>query len=609
MNDLRGLVDTILSQADIVSVISAYLPVIKKGRNYVCVCPFHDDHHPSMSISKERQLFKCFSCGAGGNAITFVQRFEKISYPEAVKKVAELSGIKDDRLDSLERKAPLDPRLEALHKCINDLERFYQYGLTTAEGEEARKYLAERKISQEDIAKYGIGYSLLDGEKTIAYLTRLGHSVKSIEDIGISLAKASGMRDQNAGRLIFPLFDPSGQVVGFSARLLLKDSDLPKYVNSPETPIFKKGKLLYNYHNVRPIARQAGYVYLLEGFMDVMALDRSGIPSALALMGTSLTSDQIDLLRRLGVEVRLSLDGDEAGQKGMMKIIGQLLKAAIPFRLVSNPGDLRDPDDIYEEEGKAGVIAKMNNLVDPFAFQVEYYSHFHPLKTPEERSKVMHYFLPQLRALPPGLERENTIIKLAKATGYEKEAIRDEINKLGPGKRSEEETEAIDEVDYTMAYPQKVFQKRLHKAEREILYYMLKYPEAVDYFQKNIDHFDYPEYDELANYVIEYGKLRGKETPVSLPLLVGDIESDDSPDRENLLSALSSLSEEDFHPSFSKKALLAASKAIAEEKEKLYEDHTIKEELEKHSLDPKAQAKLLEDYAKERRLRLKKKGR
>lgn len=609
MDDLRSLVDSILAQTDIVAVISAYIPVIKKGRSYVCVCPFHDDHHPSMSISKEKQIFKCFSCGASGNAITFVQRYEHLSYLNAVKKVAELMGIKDPRLSGLSSERPVDPRTASLYKCINDLQKFYQYGLSTPEGEVARQYLKDRKISQEDVARFGIGYSLLDGAKTIEYLQRLGHSVKAIEDIGISLAKASGMRDQNAGRLIFPLSDPNGQVVGFSARLLHKDPDAPKYVNSPETPIFRKGKILYNYHNVRPIARQAGYVYLLEGFMDVMALTRSGMPSALALMGTALTSDQIDLLRRLGVEVRLSLDGDEAGQKGMMKIIGQLLKASIPFRLVSNPGDLRDPDDIYDEEGKAGVQEKMNHLVDAFSFQVEYYSSFHPLKNQEERAKVMHYFIPQLRAIPPGLERESTIIKLAKATGYEKEAIREEVNKLPSGRQSEEETDAIQEMDYGLSYPQETFRGRLHRAEREVLYYMLYHPEAINYFRKSVDHFDSPEFEELANYMVDYADTRGNEKPISLPLLVGDIESAASPERESLISSLSSLSEEDFHPNFSEEALRSAGNAIAEEREKIYADKSLDRGLLAHREDPKAQAKLLEDYAKMKSLALKKKRR
>lgn len=373
------LIAALLAQTDIVDVIKAYIPVTKKGRNYMALCPFHDDKHPSLSISPERQIFKCFVCGTAGNAITFVSKYEKISYNEAVRKVADIVGFHDERLLKEAFVPKKDPTIEPLYNCINDLQKFYEYDLNIPEGKIAKDYLAKRNIDDAQVKKYKIGYSLSDGRKTIEFLLAHGHSLKSIEDIGIALASANA-KDANAGRLIFPLCDPNGQVVGFSARKLSEEQN-PKYVNSPETPIFHKGKILYNYHNVKGSARHDGYVYVLEGFMDVMALDKAGISSAVALMGTALSADQIALLRKLNCEIRLCLDGDNAGQIGMMKIITQLNSAGLPYRLVSNPKDLRDPDDILQESGPEALKEAMSHLVDAMDFQINYYLNVKKLET------------------------------------------------------------------------------------------------------------------------------------------------------------------------------------------------------------------------------------
>jgi DNA primase len=333
----RDLIDKILASADIVTIISAYIPVTKKGRSYVALCPFHDDKNPSLNISKEKQIFKCFVCGTGGNAITFVEKYEKISFEEAVRKVADLINFHDERLEKQAYHAYVNPELTPLYACISDLEKYYQYALSIPEGKLASDYLAGRHISPDQISKYGLGYAPMDGAKTVQYLQAKGHSLKAIEDIGIALAKKEGTSDSNAGRLIFPLFDADGQVVGFSARKL-KEEQSPKYVNSPGTRIFDKGKLLFNYQNAKNTARHDGYVYVLEGFMDVMALDKAGIPSAVALMGTSLTNEQISLLRKLNCEVRLCLDGDAPGQAGMMKMITLLNRSGIAFPPCFEPG-------------------------------------------------------------------------------------------------------------------------------------------------------------------------------------------------------------------------------------------------------------------------------
>jgi DNA primase len=595
----RDLIDKILASADIVTVISAYIPVTKKGRSYVALCPFHDDKNPSLNISKEKQIFKCFVCGTGGNAITFVEKYEKISFEEAVRKVADLINFHDERLEKQAYHAYVNPELTPLYACIDDLEKYYQYALSIAEGKIASDYLAERHLDAGQVAKYGIGYAPNDGAKTVQFLQAKGHSLKSIEDIGIALAKKEGTSDSNAGRLIFPLSNPDGQVVGFSARKLHEEQS-PKYVNSPGTRIFDKGKILYNYHNAKNTARHDGYVYVLEGFMDVMALDKAGIPSAVALMGTSLTTEQISLLRKLNCEVRLCLDGDAPGQAGMMKMITQLNRSGIAFRLVSNPGDLRDPDDILQESGPEALKTSMNHLVDAFDFQVDYYTNVKKLDSPDEKKKVMMYFIPFLRNIPAGIDRDNYIVKLAKATGYEIRAIREQINAVGPEEVTGEETAYIDQIEVERLHPEKLMLKRLLKAEREALFYMLADMGAVQYFEQHIDNFYYPIYNEIANYVVDYVEKR--KAPVDVKSLLGDIAGSGADNADEVEAKVSEIVSDSYHPPYSEKTISDCALAIREEKDRAYDKETTEKAIEGKSEQEKT--RIIAEYAKRRAERL-----
>lgn len=595
----RDLIDALLKSADIVSVISSYIPVTSKGRSFVALCPFHDDKHPSLNISREKQIFKCFSCGAGGNAITFIEKYDKISFEEAVRKLADLVNFHDERLQKEAYKPHVDEGLLPLYSTINDLQKYYRYGLSIEEGKVARDYLAGRHIDQDEIERYGLGYAPLDGQKTVQYLQAKDHSLKAIEDIGIALARASGTSDSNAGRLIFPLSDPDGQVVGFSARRM-KDDDSSKYVNSPETPIFQKGKILYNYHLAKKSAHHDGYVYLLEGFMDVMALGKAGISSAVALMGTNLTGEQITLLRRLNCEVRLCLDGDEAGQTGMMRCVGLLNKAALPFRLVSNPNDLRDPDDILQESGPVTLKEKMNNLVDAFDFQIGYYTNVKTLSSPEDKKKALLYFLPFLRNIEPGIDRDNYLAKLSKATGYEIEAIRSQLAKGEELSLSKDEVTYGDQVEFEMNNPDKKYVKRLFMAEREALYYMLNSMEAVAFFEKNIDSFYNSVYNEIANYVTDYVGNRKKAVDISS--LIGDIGSKGASDADSLEAKVGEIASDDYHPPYSVGAMNDCATLIRKEKEKLHDEKTTKQSMSGKSDEEKAA--LIKAYSERQRVRL-----
>lgn len=556
------LYEAIIQQANIIDVISSFnIRIEKSGRSYKALCPFHNDKHPSMHISPEKRIWKCFSCGEGGNVITFVSKFKNESYEEAARDVANIIGFHDPRLNAISITKSKDPDLEKLKSTINDLQKYYVYCLSTPEAEKARQYLEKRGINQDQIVKYGIGYSPLDGVKTIKFLQAKGHSLKSIEDIGIALVRSEGTSDHNSGRLIFPLSDRYGQVVGFSARQLEKD-DSAKYINSPETRLFHKGSILYNYHNVVLSAKKDGYCYVLEGFMDVMALEKSGLNNAVALMGTAFTDDQIALLSRLKCEIRLCLDGDEPGQMAMMKMLPALKKSGINFKLVDYEGDLRDPDDIFDEEGAEGVKKRMNNLVEPFDFQLGYYLHTKKLSNADDKNKLITSSISFLTSITSPIELENYFVKLSNATGYEVSAIRNIFNQY--------KENSIDEIETPYYFEEKLKRgfkknnkrnKRLDEAEKTILAMMLIDENAIDFFKHNVHFFYNDLYQDIANYLLDY-KDTHKEEKVDLSLLTARF--DENPSSKELSDIVSDIafSSEDY----SKTSLTQCESIINEER-------------------------------------------
>lgn len=589
----RELLDRILKRADIVAVISSYIPVTKKGREYLAVCPFHDDKHPSLHISPERQFFKCFVDGTGGNCFDFVMKYEHVSFPEAVKKVAAIAGISDPELER-ESGPRSDPKKTPLYACAADLSKYYRYSLSTAEGKEAMEYLSKRGLGEREIDAFGIGYAPLDGEKTVSYLRAKGHTPKTIEGIGVSAA-SDDMRDRNAGRLVFTLFDPEGRPVGFSARRM-GDGDTPKYINTSETLIFHKSELLYNYHAVKDEARRLGHLYVLEGFMDVIALYQIGEP-AVAVMGTALTTAQIGLLRKTGAEIRLCLDGDKPGQTAMMAAVKPLTEGKISFRIVESTTD-EDPDDLYRRAGEAGLRERLENLVDPFRFQLSYYVKSRKLETAEERQKVANHFLPYIGSIPEGIEREDALQLLSQATSYSVEALR---RMARTSKRAEAEP-LPDPGGGEIRRPTKKMGK-LERAERSILYYMLSNPEAVKYFEENVDYFYTPIYQEIANYIVDYAAERPGS--IDLQILLLDIESSDHADL--LKSEVIDIAGERHHPPYSEKLAESAKAAIDEGKRKIHEEQE-EDSLYNASRDEAEKALNLEKIAEQKRERLRKKN-
>ena len=594
------LVKEIKQRADIVDVISYYLSSVqKKGKGYVAVCPFHDDHDPSMQISKDRQTFHCFVCQTGGDVFTFVQKYDKCSFEEAVRKVCDIIGFDDPRLHKQVYTKKIDENLVPVYNCINELQKYYVYALATEEGQIARDYLEKRKISPEQAAKFGLGYALKDGKMTIEYLKAKGFSLKNIENTGIAIAQTAGMSDNNQGRLIFPIKDSNGQVCGFSARKIVEDPEAPKYVNSPETVIFTKGKILYNYHLAKQTAKHDGYIYVVEGFMDVFAFDTIGITSCVALMSTKLTQQHIELLRKLGVEIRICLDGDKPGQSAMMRLMAQLDEAHLPYRLVSMPGEVRDPDEILKQDGEDKLKVYVNTLVDPFNFALNYYQNISPLSTIEDKKKVIHHFMPMIASLKDKLVQDDYIFKLSEATGFSAGAIRNFLQDFKNKKDSPAVALTNVNAEVNISLDLKKISRdirRLTLAERTVLDLMFISDEAIKFYEKDIKYFYNEIYRTIANFVVEQFKTSGS---FDFSTMLTEANALDIKNKEEVLSEISAISFRKDKETFSKKKLEDCQNVINEERTKIYRKNALKQAIEGKS--PEEQARILTEFLNDKK--------
>ena len=580
------LVNDVLKHSDIVRVIQSYLPLVRKGRDYLAKCPFHDDTNPSMHVSPEKQIFKCFVCGTSGNAIGFVMKYEHLSFKEALKKVAEICDYHDPRLEGINEAKVVDPRRVPLTKCLRDLTTYYQYSLNSPEGKDGLEYFESRHLDASMRNKFLLGYAFKDGKATCRFLQEKGHSLKTIEDCGIASPNRGVYADGNQGRVVFPICDANGEVVGFSARRLGSGND-PKYVNTKETYLFHKSTILYNYHNAKEKAHIAGYVYVLEGFMDVYALYRIGIESCVATMGTALTADHIRLLRALNVEIRLCLDGDLPGQKATMEAAKNLAEAGLNIRIVDNQNSSKDPDEILNTEGDIALNAYLNKLITRVDFVLNYYMNTNPLQTPEQKTQLINSFVPILLGIKSTIELDTYITKLSSITGFAPDAIRNLLRNVRNKPQGTDYKSAILEL-----HPERKILRRLFTAERELLYQMLQNRSAVLFYEAKVGGFYDETYRSIANYLIEYAKMHEDFVPRDL---LASLEASNLEDKDVLINKVSELYLERNHPNVCNATLLENLNAVIEqEKDKIFEKDTLEQSLE--GKDEMVKARIISEH-------------
>ena len=376
---MANSIEEIKNAVDIVDIIQEYVDLTKKGRNYWGVCPFHNDSNPSMSVSQEKQMYKCFSCNTGGGVFNFVQDIEKIPFPEALKKVGSKVGIEV-------KVASAAPKYNNTQKevvnALNDAMDFYQLMLETDEGQEALEYCDKRGLDQMTREKFRIGYAPTD--KLIDYLV----NKKGYDEA--TLINASLMNSFNGdffkNRLIFGITNNFGDIVGLSGRTLTGEGS--KYINSAQSIVFTKSKFLYNYKNAKDFIRKGKSVIVVEGFMDVIALSKAGIDNVVAIMGTALTKENINLLKE--VEITLMFDSDNAGIRATVKSI-QELQGLNKIFVIKNEGG-KDPDEIFNKSGTKGIQKLIENKIGALEFIFDIHKKKFPPTNPDNIQKLIDSF-------------------------------------------------------------------------------------------------------------------------------------------------------------------------------------------------------------------------
>ena len=489
----REVLDEIQERANIIDVISNYIKVVRKGDNAVAVCPFHSDKHPSMNISASKRIYKCFACGAGGNVFNFVAEYEKIPFMDAVRKVANQIGFSSKALEKEER--VVNPVNKKLLDIIKDANEIYNYTLKTNAAENAQNYLNKRNISLEMQEYFSLGYAL-PGETTINLLRNKGYSIEELDKAGIILRSGTDFLDRYANRITFPIYNEFNEVVAFSARRI-NDNDNPKYLLTPTSDIFNKSEILYNYQNAAREAKRVGYIYLCEGFMDVFAMYQAGEKAAVALMGVALTKENAKKIKRLGVEVRLCLDGDNAGQEGQLNMIERLEEERISYRVVNYKDSTLDPDDILQKYGPEILSKFLNRLISKEEFLINFFAKRFDIKSPQGKKDFVKALIPYANQISSEVDRNFFAKQISEITGLDEKIFLSQLNK----------TVSYEQIDFnTLRENTGTIKslKRLEKVQNEVFYQMLSSPKAVeDFVKKGNNRFLDKQLDYLSNYVID----------------------------------------------------------------------------------------------------------
>lgn len=411
------LVEEVRSANDIVDVISGYVRLQKKGRDYFGLCPFHNERTPSFSVSQGKQMYYCFGCGAGGNALTFLMQYENATFQEALEILAQKAGIELPKYEmSGKERQEADKRARLLE--INKAAAKYFYAqLRMEQGRQGMEYFANRGLSPEIMKKFGLGYSNKFSDDLYQYLRKQGYEDSILKDSGlVTIEESKGGRDKFWNRVMFPIMDVNHRVIGFGGRVMGQGE--PKYVNSPETMIFDKSRNLYGL-NIARSSRRPG-ILLCEGYMDVIALHQAGFDNAVASLGTSFTQGHASLLKRYAKEVYCTFDSDGAGTKAALRAIPILKDAGISVKIISMK-PYKDPDEFIRNEGADSYQERINNAKNSFMFEIEAMERDYDLTDPESKTSFYNGIAEKILQFEEELERDNYIEAVAKEyqIGYE----------------------------------------------------------------------------------------------------------------------------------------------------------------------------------------------
>lgn len=480
LNELR-------EKVDIVEIISNYIPLTPKGKNFFGVCPFHADHSPSMSVSREKQMYKCFSCGAAGNVFTFIQNYENVTFYEAVQLLANKVGISLAIPIKSEKKEKYTKEYEMMELAL----KYYQNNLNTSLGEKAKKYLYNRNLEDEVIKDFEIGYAA-STHTLNKLLLKKGYTVLEMQKLGL-VSTSKEEYDIFFDRVMIPLYNLEGQVVGFTGRAL-DDTNTPKYLGSKESIIYKKGNLLFNYHRAKESIKLNKEIILVEGNMDAIRLYASGIKNVVALMGTALTKEQIQIIKKLRCKVILMLDNDTAGEKATYDD-GLLLEQENIDVLVVRLSGEKDPDSYIIKNGVEAITNNIKKAIPLQDFKLNYLKKDKNLQNTDDLVKYVKMVIADLNKKEDELLKEVTLKKLSEEYNLSYEILKKQLDKSEAKQVIKEKKE---EKKKKTSYQEAIY---------NVLYYMMNDSIYIKMYMKKLGYIEQQKYRLIASEIIYYYEL------------------------------------------------------------------------------------------------------
>lgn len=570
----NDLANEIRRKTDIVDIIGERIPLVARGKNFFGVCPFHDDSNPSMCVSREKQIYTCFSCHATGNVFTFLMNYEHIDFRETLRYLGERVGVNVSGIQIKQKSNKFDKLYEAYRFSV----KYFQNNLSSSYGKMAKSYLAGRGITEEVIKEFEIGLSLDLRDDLTKLLQKKEYDLATLNRIGLS----SDDHDIYNDRIMFPLYDVSGNVVGFSGRIY-KDNGQNKYLNTKETDIFKKGEMLYHYHIAREECRLKKSVIVMEGFMDVIRASTIGIKNTVALMGTALTKEQIALLKRLSNNIILCLDGDGPGVHAATSIGEMLLEQGIEVKVIMLP-DNDDPDSFILKHGEERFKGLLENAVNFSDFKITRLKENVDFRSDEEKANYINAVLKETVKIEDPIRVEVVLKRLAKEFDLGYNTLEMRFNDF--------KAERLVPIQQIEIPKNKVVKKDKYiKAVEQILYFMLNNDWVVSQVEKERLIFPNEESRVLSSEIIYYYKKYGYVNVADFYTYIQD--------KENILILLNSILAGNYNEKTTKDELFEYFKVVRE--------YGIGQEIKrltnlmKKEVDPLEQAKIVE---KIRRLRI-----
>jgi len=435
MAEAGSFADRVKQQADIVRVVGEYVRLKKSGQNFTGLCPFHSEKTPSFNVHPVKQIYHCFGCGAGGDVFKFVMEMDKITFPESVRAVAEKCGIAIPRA---RERTPEERKENQQRTSLVELHResaafFVQQLSGTPEGRAAKAYLLDRGLDSDAMARFGIGFAPSGGEALLrAFKQKFPEKV--LETSGLFSRDQNGrLFDRFRRRVMFPIANDSGKIVAFGGRAL--GDDLPKYLNSPETPIYTKSNILYHLDHAKEALRQRDFAVLVEGYMDAIAVARAGISNVVASCGTSLTEPQVKLLNRFTRRIIVNYDPDTAGQAATERSLAILLEQGAEVRVLALPGG-KDPDSFIRAEG-AAAYTKLLNEAPPYVDYLISRARKMDMTTAEGKLRAVNFLMPYVQRIPDRILRSEWATRIAQQLRIEEPVLRESMRKAASERRSE----------------------------------------------------------------------------------------------------------------------------------------------------------------------------